>query len=221
MCDLESVQTLQRGMNYKINKIYSVILMSQRKNAPYKDCIAKDGITIEYEGHDLPKTGVDFNPKSVDQPIKTKTGQFTQNGKFVNAVENYLNGKQNVETVRVYEKLLPGIWSDKGFFNLIDYKTVKSNNRRVFRFILREADFEFDTSDLMKKIIRPRTRIIPSEIKKKVWARDKGQCVICGKSDELHFDHDLPYSKGGSSVTVRNVRILCARHNLEKSNKIQ
>jgi len=34
MCDAENVQTLQRGMNYRLNPQYSVILMSQRSNAP-------------------------------------------------------------------------------------------------------------------------------------------------------------------------------------------
>ncbi|MCB0750248.1 MAG: HNH endonuclease, partial [Ignavibacteriae bacterium] len=46
-------------------------------------------------------------------------------------------------------------------------------------------------------------------------------CVLCGSTDELHFDHDLPYSKGGTSISVNNVRILCARHNLAKSDKIE
>ena len=34
MCDAENVQTLQRGMNFKMNPSYSVILMSRRSNAP-------------------------------------------------------------------------------------------------------------------------------------------------------------------------------------------
>ena len=33
MCDSENIQTLQRGMNFRINPSYSVILMSQRANA--------------------------------------------------------------------------------------------------------------------------------------------------------------------------------------------
>ncbi|MCX8106660.1 MAG: HNH endonuclease [Ignavibacterium album] len=36
----------------------------------------------------------------------------------------------------------------------------------------------------------------------------------------LHFDHDLPFSKGGTSLTAENVRILCMKCNLSKSNKI-
>ena len=63
MCDSENIQTLQRGMNFRINPSYSVILMSQRANAPYHDRVYEDGITIEYEGHDAPKQSYDQNPK--------------------------------------------------------------------------------------------------------------------------------------------------------------
>jgi 5-methylcytosine-specific restriction endonuclease McrA len=40
-------------------------------------------------------------------------------------------------------------------------------------------------------------------------------------ADELHFDHVLPFSKGGTSLKVENVQLLCARHNLSKSAKIE
>ncbi len=67
MCDQENVQTLQRGMNYRLNPNYSVILMSQRKNAPYNDRISDDGFSIEYEGHDLPysKGGTSITKENV------------------------------------------------------------------------------------------------------------------------------------------------------------
>jgi len=64
-------------------------------------------------------------------------------------------------------------------------------------------------------------RAIPSWVKQEVFKRDKGKCVICGVSDELHFDHDLPYSRGGTGLTPENVRILCARHNLQKGAKVE
>ena len=72
MCDRENVQTLQRDMNYRMNPNYSVILMSQRKNAPYQDKIHDDGFTIEYEGHDIPKTIDVKDPKEFDEPKITK-----------------------------------------------------------------------------------------------------------------------------------------------------
>ena len=66
-----------------------------------------------------------------------------------------------------------------------------------------------------------RSRIIPTAVKLEVWKRDKGRCVECGAIDELHFDHILPYSRGGTSLKADNVQLLCARHNLIKSAKIQ
>ena len=221
MCDGESKQTLQRGMNYRLNSKYSVILMSQRSNAPYNDRLHKDGVTIEYEGHDMPKSKEVPNPKAVDQQVKTSMGTLTQNGYFVEAVERYKSNLQPAEPIRVYEKILPGIWSDKGFFKLLDYKKVRSGTRQVYRFIMQATDFESQDDHLQENTLSPRSRVIPTEIKKIVWERDGGKCVICGSTDELHFDHDVPYSKGGSSITAANVRILCARHNLRKSDKIE
>lgn len=121
MCDIENAQTLQRGMNFRMNQSYSVILMSQRSNAPYQDKIHDDGITIEYEGHDISRKSHDHNP---------------------------------------------------------------------------------------------------TEVKREVWRRDDGRCVLCGDTKNLHFDHDLPFSKGGTSLSSMNVKILCMKHNLQKSDKI-
>jgi 5-methylcytosine-specific restriction endonuclease McrA len=58
-------------------------------------------------------------------------------------------------------------------------------------------------------------------VKLEVWKRDGGKCVTCGAKDELHFDHIIPFSKGGTSLKADNVQLLCARHNLEKSDKIE
>jgi 5-methylcytosine-specific restriction endonuclease McrA len=58
-------------------------------------------------------------------------------------------------------------------------------------------------------------------VKQEVFKHDKGQCVICDANDQLHFDHDFPFSKGGASITPANVRILCTRHNLSKGARIE
>ena len=76
MCDAEEIQTLQRGMNFRMRPSYSVILMSQRANAPYQDRVYDDGITIEYEGHDVPRKAYDHNPKAEDQPDKLACTRF-------------------------------------------------------------------------------------------------------------------------------------------------
>ena len=214
------MQTLQRGMNFRLKPTYSVVLMSQRTNAPYRDQVLEDGQTIEYEGHDTARQSFGGLPKLEDQPRTLPSGRLTQNGYFSQAVDNYKTGEQDPELVKVYEKLFPGVWSLKGIFDLIDYRVVHDGHRSVFRFLLKliadqEVNLEPGETSLSQ------TRIIPSEVKKEVWKRDGGKCVLCGSTENLHFDHDLPFSRGGTSLTARNIRLLCMRHNLEKSAKIQ
>jgi hypothetical protein len=220
MCDGENVQVLQRGMNFHLNNSYSVILMSQRTNAPYKDRIYEDGITIEYEGHDVSKKSYTHNPKYEDQPDKLPSGKLTQNGLFIQAVNEYKTTGNIPEVVKVYEKIMAGVWSLKGFFDLVDYKIVFEGGRNVFRFILRLSENQQVDGSLIKRELL-HTRLIPTEVKKEVWKRDKGKCVICGETKNLHFDHELPFSKGGTSLTAKNVRLLCMKHNLQKSDKIE
>lgn len=220
MCDAEDKQTLQRGMNYRLNPQYSVILLSQRTNAPYKDKIYDDGITLEYEGHDVSRKGYQHNPKVEDQPAKLPSGRLTQNGLFIRAIEEYKNGKQKAELVKAYEKIMDGVWSLKGILELIDYKSVHDGKRNVYKFILKLTNLK-NISVNAEAIKLSHTRIIPSEVKKEVWKRDGGKCVLCSSAENLHFDHDLPFSKGGTSLTTKNVRLLCMKHNLQKSGKIE
>ena len=56
-----------------------------------------------------------------------------------------------------------------------------------------------------------------------MYKRDKGMCQFpgCDKKDNLHFDHIIPISKGGTSISIKNIQLMCAKHNLEKNNKIK
>jgi hypothetical protein len=205
---------LQRGMNFRIKHGYSIILMSVRRGAPYKDRWHPDTGLLEYEGHDEPRRG-SIEPKKKDQPLKNSRGTLTDNGKFFEAAAEFKAGKRKAEIVQVYEKISEGIWCDRGKYELIDASIIFDGKRNVCKFFLRPAK----TSRVNEPILR-QTRLIPTEVKVEVWKRDQGKCVICGKKDNLHFDHDVPFSKGSSSITAKNVKLLCARHNLEKSDKI-
>jgi len=196
---------------------YSVILMSVRRDAPYHDRIEDGGTTLIYEGHDQRKGSVP-DPKSADQLDVNPTGTPTENGKFHRAAQVSKTGLSTPRRVRVYEKIFRGIWSDNGIFQLVDSWTEFDGTRRVFKFKLIAVEGDDALSNL--PIASERRRIIPTAIKLAVWKRDEGKCVECGADDELHFDHDLPYSKGGTSLTEANVQLLCARHNLSKSDRI-
>jgi hypothetical protein len=223
MCLIEGY-SLQKGMNFRVGGGTTVILMSQRTNAPYED--KRTGDILIYEGHNIPKrSGSGINPKSMDQSAITSTGKLTENGKFVETIKKYKKGEDNAELVRVYEKIKPGIWSFVGLFELIDYNYIKSKreNRKVFKFKLKVTDKASPKTKAKIKIITDleHTRMIPASIKLEVWKRDKGQCVKCGSKDNLHFDHMLPFAKGGTSLLAQNIQLLCARHNLQKRDKIQ
>ena len=61
------------------------------------------------------------------------------------------------------------------------------------------------------------SRHISSTTKKIVFTRDSGICQCCGASQNLEYDHIIPYSCGGSS-SVNNIQLLCQKCNRSKSN---
>jgi 5-methylcytosine-specific restriction endonuclease McrA len=220
MCQREGL-SLQRGMNYQAGNGYSIILMSIRKNAPYRDRLENDGSTLIYEGHDISKTFGGPDPKSIDQPEKTIMGSLTENGKFHKAAQEYIQGLRPREKVKVYEKIHNGIWSYNGFFQLVDSWRGNDGQRLVFKYKLVAIE-ETTTSELTTNVIREdRRRIIPTAVKIEVWDRDHGKCVICDATNELHFDHIIPFSRGGTSLKAENIQLLCTRHNLEKRDNIK
>jgi hypothetical protein len=68
-------------------------------------------------------------------------------------------------------------------------------------------------------------KAIPQAVKVAVAARDGGRCQcragtcghrgICGSTKEPHYDHVIPWSKGGAD-TVENLQILCGPCNRRK-----
>ena len=218
MCTIEGVN-LQRGMNYRLHGKRAVVLMSLRRGAPYADRIEEDGRILIYEGHDAARKQSSPDPKTVDQPESNPGGTLTQNGLFFAAAREYKKGERPAEVVVVYEKIRSGIWVYNGLFRLVDSWREKSGPREVFKFKLRLVSEQ--QSSTKQEIEPSHARLIPTSVKLEVWKRDKGRCVICGSTDNLHFDHIIPYSKGGSSLTAENIQIMCARHNLAKSDSIE
>lgn len=214
---------IQRGMNYRPqNKRYSIFLMSIRENAPYNDGFNTSEDQLIYEGHDVTRRESP-SPKKLDQPLFTKTGKLTENGQFFKATEDYKSKrKEKPELIKVYEKINSNIWVDKGWFHLVDvdYQFSEAEKRNVFKFILQpEGAKESMTLQEIEEF--EFSRRIPTDVKRQVWDRDGGKCVECGSQKDLHFDHIIPWAKGGSSIEPINIQILCGKHNLKKSDKIQ
>ena len=158
------------------------------------------------------------NPKNIDQPMYNPSGTLTQNGLFYKAAFKLKEDHSKFELVRVYEKIHSGIWTYNGLFKLVDAWQEINNNRHVFKFRLEMIGENITTT---KEIDFEHSRIIPASVKFEVWKRDKGCCVKCGSNENLHFNHIIPYSKGGSSLVAENIQLLCVKHNLEKNDNIE
>lgn len=218
MCRREGV-SLQRGMNFGLGSSHSVILMSVRQGAPYDDEFHDGGTVLIYEGHDQPRSRSNPNPKRVDQLEHSEAGSLSQNGLFHRAAQQFKAGHRPPERVRVYEKIRQGIWSYNGVFHLADSWRQTSGGREVFKFRLVAVEGEEDFGAPARPDAA-RRRVIPTSVKLEVWQRDGGRCVVCGAADELHFDHVVPFSRGGTSLVPENIQLLCARHNIEKRDEI-
>lgn len=210
---------LQRGMNFRLGGETSLILMSLRRGAPYADRIEEGGRTLIYEGHDVARAPGGPDPKKADQPEFYPSGRPTQNGLFLAAARRFKSGETAAERVKVFEKIRAEIWVYNGLFALTDAWAEKSKRRQVFKFRLELSDLAKDDTT-QQTSSAGHDRIIPSGVKVEVWKRDKGRCVVCGSNTNLHFDHIIPYSQGGSSREAKNIQILCAKHNLEKHDQI-
>ena len=63
-------------------------------------------------------------------------------------------------------------------------------------------------------------RSISQDVKIAVSARDGGRCRQCGSTQQLHFDHVIPISRGGAN-TVANIQLLCGACNRAKGAKLK
>jgi hypothetical protein len=63
------------------------------------------------------------------------------------------------------------------------------------------------------------TRYVPHHLQNAVWHRDGGQCVQCGSTAYLEYDHIIPLSKGGAT-SLNNLQVLCRNCNLAKGSRI-
>jgi hypothetical protein len=209
MC-LSEGKSLQNGMHLRSSPDHSVLLMSLRQGALYEDRLEDQDRILIYEGHDARRAPDVPDPKSVDQPEYTSRGTATQNRLFREAATAYRTGKSHPEIVRVYEKLRSGVWTFRGTFRLTDSWAEPSGPRNVFRFRL-ELTEQSETVDDAPLAHLVHSRLIPSHVMRDVYKADRGKCRRCGAVDNLHFDHVLPFSKGGTSLKAENIQLLCAQ----------
>jgi hypothetical protein len=59
------------------------------------------------------------------------------------------------------------------------------------------------------------SRKIPQDVLIAVSVRDQGRCVSCGATTDLHFDHKIPWSRGGTNSEY-NIQLMCGSCNRRK-----
>jgi 5-methylcytosine-specific restriction endonuclease McrA len=66
--------------------------------------------------------------------------------------------------------------------------------------------------------VASRSRHVPADVRRAVWARDGGRCKFAGaagrccETGRLEFHHVVPYAEGGAT-TLENLELRCAAHN--------
>lgn len=95
---------------------------------------------------------------------------------------------------------------DMGFYDLTDAYRAHDGKRNVFKFLLKpNFDDIKEVKEVEEFVDLEHNRMIPGEVQRKVYERDHGKCTQCGATENLHFDHILPFSKGGSSKVASNI----------------
>jgi hypothetical protein len=190
---------LQKGMNYrKDGPLLSVFLVLPSHEGEYKDAWDPQTDTYTYLGHD--STTIEAGGRSHDQLLMYTDGKLTDNGKFYKVANEFKDDlRASPLQIQVYEKLDPGVWYDKGVFDLIGARSVNEEGRKVFKFDLRPANASHD------RIFAE--RMMPVTTKIDIWQRDRGRCSECGTEAGLRFISD----------TKGIVRLLCPTHRGEEA----
>ena len=185
---------LQKGMNFRDGSEQLSVFLVLPREGEYTDTWDEANMRYSYEGHDSIAEGA--AGRTDDQLLMYASGKPTENGKFYKAANAYKDGmRAEPLQVQVYEKLDPGVYFDKGIFNLIDatYGKADGDTRKVARFYLTPADATLPVDER----IAWDERMISATRKADIWRDGQGRCAMCGEQSSLHFAGD---------------RLLCAAH---------
>lgn len=132
------------------------------------------------------------------------------------------------------------------FFSLIQKPDREINIRITLRYVSRKGKVDLSKSQTFgyieivrildsvstkrvdrntyEKLAKAERMILSDGMRYDVLKRDGFKCVLCGMSAKdgaiLHVDHIIPISKGGKTE-MSNLRTLCEKCNIGKSNKIE
>ncbi|RKY69242.1 MAG: hypothetical protein DRQ24_10960 [Candidatus Latescibacterota bacterium] len=135
--------------------------------------------------------------------------------------------RKTAEAICSLRSLLPSVRIVHDTFQLLfgDRASLMKFNQgiaRVVRDHLKKQDYpEIVESDgVLCRVY------LPIWVKRAVFYRDKGRCVVCGKDltgtiltgEEVHYDHMVPLAEGGANDPT-NFQLMCRNCNLSKAQK--
>lgn len=102
----------------------------------------------------------------------------------------------------------------KSYLLTVKSSTDSKNQRDKREEILSEVlNSTFERKDPFRNFNKEQRRLL--------WNNSNKKCAICNKKltfSNFHADHVKPHSKGGKTI-LSNAQVLCAEHNIKKSNK--
>ncbi|MFZ2556201.1 MAG: hypothetical protein WAZ27_01900 [Minisyncoccia bacterium] len=193
---------LQKSMNFRDRgEQLSIFLVLAKDEGEFKDAWDGKKQIYTFEGHD--STTKETGGKSLDQLLMYGGDKLTENGRFYKAANEFKDGvRKDALQVQIYEKLDPGVWFDKGIFDLIDAAGVKEDGRKIFKFFLTPADKERKDKDAALEA----ERYLGAAAKAAAWEKGKGRCMKCNIESGLRF-----VSEG------KKIKLLCAKDRGETS----
>lgn len=187
---------LQKGMNYRDRGGQLSVFLVLEHEGIFHDEWDFDSETYSFIGHD--STTVEGG-KLKDQVAMYSDGRLSDNGKFFRAANDFKDRMRDEPLqVQIYEKLDPGVWFDKGIFNLVDAKQANESGRKVFKFFLNPASNRAGSAESEEDYTE---RMLSADEKEKIWKREGGRCAVCTTETGLHF-----------AMNENKMRLLCENH---------
>lgn len=174
---------LQKSMNFRDRgEQLSVFLVLAKDEGEFKDAWDAKKKIYTFEGHD--STTKETGGKSLNQLLMYGGDKLTENGRFYKAANEFKDGvRKDALQVQIYEKLDPGVWFNKGIFDLVDAAGVTEGGRKIFKFFLLPADRERKERDEALE----EERYLGAAAKAAAWEKGKGRCMKCKIESGLRF----------------------------------
>jgi hypothetical protein len=127
------------------------------------------------------------------------------------------------------DQLIERVTDEVFFIMFLNRKAMQKFNEMISQFIISDLvveDFPPDELKVLKKDGVLKRKKIPMWVRRAVFFRDRGKCVLCNQDlsgitsrwNKEHYDHIVPLANGGLN-DVTNIQLLCKKCNSQKSAK--